>query len=41
MGLPQGGGEGGAAAEVAGRGAPGAHGNWWLGPQERGFSSLW
>ena len=42
MGLPQGGrGEAGTAAGVAGPGAPGAQQNWQLGPQERGFSSLW
>ena len=36
--LPQGGGgEGGAAAGAAGPWAPGVHGNWRLGPQERGF----
>ena len=36
--LPQGGGgEGAAAAGAAGPWAPGAHGNWRLGPQERGF----
>ena len=38
---PGGRGEGGTAAGVAGPGAPGAQQNWQLGPQERGFSSLW